>query len=697
MSARADSSAKAEDTSKGHATVSCLEGDLVASAVINSLLKLRPAFWRDPTLRSVAGQVLLASSEQALAEHCGNLRQGAVRIIALSEECYKDPRLDAAVFAYLPPSTPIPLVGRMIENALRDICRDNLHHQSAEQLRIASAEIDELNRIGVALSAEHKIPKLLEMILTRARQMTAADAGSIYFVEAAQDDFWSCSPESHPAVSGSIQELEVERRKPDVISRSALRFMWAQNDSVSAPFEQTMVEISNASIVGHVALTGESVQLDDAYDLPPGLPYTINHDFDAKLGYRTKSILAVPMCNEKGEVVGVLQLINSKCDPGAKLTSLSAVAAQVVPFTLHHRKLLLSLASQAAVAFQNSRLLASIENLFEGFVRASVVAIEQRDPTTCGHSARVARLTLALAEAVNRTTTGPLADIHFTPTHKKELRYAALLHDFGKVGVREDILLKKEKLYPAQLELLRHRFLFAKRTAEAELLRAQLEPLLSQVEQAYDQRAQQADVRFQKYCAELDVLWDYVLQCNVPSATPETVLARLGEAAARTYADLEGIPQPLITEEEIRLLSIPQGSLDPLERAQMEAHVTYTVRFLSQIPWTPEVRGVVRIAGAHHEKLNGSGYPHRLSADDIPVQTRMLTIVDIFDGITASDRPYKKAFSPQEAVGILRSEASAGAIDPNLFELFADLVRQGVHNAESQQPDSVLADTQAVA
>ncbi|HXY06437.1 MAG TPA: HD domain-containing phosphohydrolase [Terriglobales bacterium] len=641
---------------------------------------------------------MLTSSEQALAKNWENLRHGAVRIIALSDVCYKDARLDGAVFAYLPPSTPIPLVGRMIENALRDIRHDNLHHRSAEQLRIASAEIDELNRIGVALSAEHKIPKLLEMILTRARQMTAADAGSIYLVEAPQDDFWSCSPESHPAITASIQELEIDWRKPDVISRPArLRFMWAQNDAVSVPFEQTTVEISNDSIVGHVVLTGESVQLDDAYDLPPGLPYTINRDFDAKLGYRTKSILAVPMCNEKGEVVGVLQLINSKRDPGAKLTSRSAVAAQVVPFTLHHRKLLLSLASQAAVALQNSRLLASIENLFEGFVRASVVAIEERDPTTCGHSARVARLALALAEAVNRTTTGPLAHIHFTPTQKKELCYAALLHDFGKVGVREDVLLKKEKLYPAQLEQLRQRFLFAKRTAEAESLRAKLELLLAQGEHAYNQGAQQADVRFQKYCTELDALWDYVLQCNVPSATPETVRARLAEAAARTYADLDGIPQPLIADEEIRLLSIPQGTLDPLERAQMEAHVTYTVRFLSQIPWTPEVRGVIPIAGAHHEKLNGSGYPHRLSADDIPVQTRMLTIVDIFDGITASDRPYKKAFSPQEALTILRSEVAAGAIDPDLFELFADLVRQGVHKVESQQPASALADKQGAA
>jgi HD-GYP domain-containing protein (c-di-GMP phosphodiesterase class II) len=694
MSARADYSVT--DTHREYTRVSCLEGDLIARAVIDRLLKLRPTLLEDPTHRSIAGQILLASSEQALAESWANLPQGAVRIIALSETCYKDPQLDAAVFAYLPPSTPIPLVARMVENALCDIRRDNLHHQSSEKLKIASAEIDELNRIGVALSAEHKIPKLLEMILTRARQMTAADAGSIYFVEAAQDDFWSCSPGSQPAITGSIQEPG-DWQKPDIASRpAALRFLWAQNDSVSVPFEQTTVEISNASIAGHIALTGESVQLEDAYDAPPGLPYTINHDFDAKLGYRTKSILAVPMCNEKDEVVGVLQLINSKRNPGAKLTSSSAVAAQVVPFTLHHRKLLLSLASQAAVALQNSRLLASIENLFEGFVRASVVAIEQRDPATCGHSARVARLTLALAEAVNRTTTGPLAHIHFTPAQKKELRYAALLHDFGKVGVREDILLKKEKLYPAQLELLRHRFLFAKRSSETELLRAKLELLLTHGEHAYKRAAQQADIRFQKYCAELDALWDCILQCNVPSAPPEDARLRLIEAAARTYPDLDGISRRLITDEETRLLSIPQGSLDPLERAHMEDHVTYTVRFLSQIPWTPEVRGVIAIAGAHHEKLNGSGYPHRLSGENISVQTRMLTIVDVFDVITASDRPYKKAFSPQEALDILRAEVAAGAIDPNLFELFADLVRQGIHKAESQQADSAFAEKQAV-
>jgi len=456
------------------------------------------------------------------------------------------------------------------------------------------------------------------------------------------------------------------------------------------------VEINEASIAGHVALTGECVQLEDAYNPPPGIPYRINRSFDAKLSYRTKSILTVPMRNEKDEVVGVLQLMNSRRDPAAKLSSPSDVAAHVVPFTVHHRELIMSLASQAAVALQNSRLLASIENLFEGFVRASVVAIEQRDPTTCGHSFRVAQLTLALAEAVNRTTSGPLAHIQFTPNQMKELRYAALLHDFGKVGVREDVLLKATKLRPMQLELLRQRFMFAKRTAEVELLRAELQFLLKHGEFAYRRKKQQAETDLHEYWTQLDSLWDSINRANLPTVTPETVCAELLKAAGWSYSDLEGKTQPLLTKEETLLLSIPKGSLDPGERAQMEAHVTYTVHFLRQIPWTEEVCGVVAIAGGHHEKLNGSGYPSQLCAPEIPVQTRMITIVDIFDGLIASDRPYKKAVSPEGALDILRAEVAEGAIDPDLFQLFSDLVHQGVaHTGELQEQSSGPAGTPA--
>jgi response regulator RpfG family c-di-GMP phosphodiesterase len=335
--------------------------------------------------------------------------------------------------------------------------------------------------------------------------------------------------------------------------------------------------------------------------------------------------------------------------------------------------------------------------LFEGFVRASVIAIEERDPTTCGHPFRVAQMALALAAAVNRTTMGPLAQIQFTPKQMKELRYAALLHDFGKVGVREDVLLKATKLYPAQLESLRHRFLFAKRTAEAELLRARLEFLLAHGEVAYRQNEQQTESRLREYWDKLDSLWNSVQQSNLPTVSPESVCTHLAEALSCTYSGLDGAPQPLVTKEEASLLSIPKGSLDPEERAHIEAHVINTVRFLSQIPWTAEVRGVIAIAAGHHEKLNGSGYPYRLTAAEIPVQTRMLTIVDTFDALTASDRPYKKALSPEAALKIIRAEVDAGAIDPDLFELFAGLVHQGAHTGELCDQSSPVADKSAIA
>jgi HD-GYP domain-containing protein (c-di-GMP phosphodiesterase class II) len=702
MSAKADNSGQT-DSPWGFPVVAYFEGDIAVRTALDGSRKFNWVPWGDSALWSTPPQVLLVASEHTLAECWNALPRSGVRIIALSDTCFTNPQLDAAVFAYLPLATSPPLVERMIDNAIRDIHRGDLHHEVTERLRVAYAEIDDLDAIGMALSAEHEIPRLLDMILTKARQITAADAGSIYLVAGAQDTPSSTAKphlvasDSLRGISGVLHGNEIARRGAGATPPLVLRFVWAQNDTVSPPLGEMVVEINEASIAGHVAMTGECVHLDDAYNPPPGLPYRINRSFDAKLGYRTKSILTVPMRNEKDEVVGVLQLMNSRRDPAAKLTSPSDVAAHVVPFTVHHRELIMSLASQAAVALQNSRLLASIENLFEGFVRASVVAIEQRDPTTYGHSFRVAQLTLALAEAVNRTTSGPLAHIQFTPNQMKELRYAALLHDFGKVGVREDVLLKATKLRPLQLESLRQRFLFAKRTAEVELLREQLQFLLNHGEFAYRQKEQQAETGLREYWAQLNSLWDCIQRSNLPTVTPETVCTELAEAAGWTYSDLDGKPQPLVTDEEALLLSIPKGSLDPDERAQMEAHVIYTVHFLRQIPWTEEVRGVIAIAAGHHEKLNGSGYPYQLSAPEISVQTRMITIVDIFDGLTASDRPYKKAASPKVALDILRAEADEGAIDPVLFELFSDLVHQGVaHTGELQEQSSTLADKPAV-
>jgi HD-GYP domain-containing protein (c-di-GMP phosphodiesterase class II) len=676
------------------------EEDDFARAALSGSRKLNRISWHADAVAPTDFLVLITTSEQLLTKYRQELPSDGLRVIALSDNRFSDPELDAAVFGYLPADTPGPLIDRFVENALNDIRAEMLHRELLERVKASADEIDELNRIGIALSAEHEIRQLFEMILTKARQITSADAGSIYLVEGgAVDSTPVLASPSGAAPRATHPGPELVPRDSSVPSQPLrLRFAWMQNETISLRVQEMAMEANHASIAGHVALTGDCVQLDDAYMIPPELPFTIDRSFDAKLGYHTKSILAVPMRNEKDEVVGVLQLMNCKRDFAAKLTSRSAVTAQVLPFTAHHRELILSLASQAGVALQNSRLLTSIEDLFEGFVRASVIAIEERDPTTFGHSFRVAQMVLALATEVNRITTGPLAEVQFTPHQMKELRYAALLHDFGKVGVRENVLLKATKLYPEQLELLRQRLLLAKRTAEAESLREQLDFLLDHGELAYrTYREAEAKARLGEYWAKLDALWNSVQRSNLPTITPQLVCAQLAEAAGLKYEGLDGISRPLLTEEEARLLSIPKGSLDPEERAQMEAHVIYTVRFLSQIPWTTELRGVTAIAAGHHEKLNGSGYPYQLSSSNIPVQTRMITIVDIFDGLTASDRPYKRAVTPEEALEILRSEVDSGAIDPDLFGVFVELVRQRVHKGEGHEQSSVLADHSALA
>jgi HD-GYP domain-containing protein (c-di-GMP phosphodiesterase class II) len=402
------------------------------------------------------------------------------------------------------------------------------------------------------------------------------------------------------------------------------------------------------------------------------VPYSINRRFDRESGYRTMSILAVPMRNQQREVVGVVQLINPKRHVDVALDSTALVQKEVVAFTSRQRELMESLASQAAVAYENSRLYSAIQRLFEGFVRASVTAIETRDPTTSGHSFRVANLTVALAEAVDRAQTGPYSDVRFTREQMREIRYASLLHDFGKVGVREEVLVKAKKLYPLQLELIRQRFDFVKRSMEVESLRAQLKHALDKSRAEYSKHKRKLDATLAKQWKEMDEWFRLILETNEPTVLPEGNFDRLFELSARSFKDLEGDSQPLLTDQEVRLLSIRQGSLDDAERLQIESHVVHTFNFLQQIPWTKEIGSIPDIARGHHEKLNGKGYPYKLTAPEIPVQTRMMTIADIFDALSAGDRPYKKAVSPQRALDILKLSVEDGELDSHLFELFLE-------------------------
>jgi HD-GYP domain-containing protein (c-di-GMP phosphodiesterase class II) len=613
--------------------------------------------------------IFITSFERIVAEQVTMLRAPNVRVIALSDDRYKDPRVDGVVYAYLPLNTPPELVERTINNALDHIHLLATRLEVNERLAGATKEIHELNAIGAALSAEHDTEKLLEMILTKSREITRADAGSLYLVEeqVIESDKANAPVTAEVVIAGARLAVPKDQK-----TKKVLRFKLAQNDSISIPFREVVMDISKKSIAGYVALTAEAVNLEDAYHLRDGVPYQVNRKFDDDSGYRTKSILAVPMRNQKGEVVGVVQLLNAKRDFDAKLTSLEATSAQVIPFPIRLQEMVISLASQAAVALENSRLYQAIQKLFEGFVKASVTAIEARDPTTSGHSFRVANLTVALAEAADRAPDGLYRDVKFTRDQMKEIRYASLLHDFGKVGVREEVLVKAKKLYPLQIDLIFRRFQFAKRTAETEMLRRQLQLLLQKGRDEFESLSPGFEQELAAELARLDEEFKIVADANEPTVLPEGSFERLGEISTRGVRDTDGSELHMLGIDEIRLLSIRKGSLDDSERRQIESHVVHTFNFLNQIPWTTEIRSIPDIARGHHEKLNGLGYPYKLSAAEIPLQTRMMTVSDIFDALAAADRPYKKAVTTDRALQILGFAVKDGELDPNLFQLFVD-------------------------
>jgi HD-GYP domain-containing protein (c-di-GMP phosphodiesterase class II) len=535
--------------------------------------------------------------------------------------------------AVLPLAAPRAMLAHAVAAAFVDL------DAAAERARLEH-DLSELNTIGIRLSAESNPRFLLETILSKAREITNSDAGSLYIVE---------------------ERAEAPH----------LRFALAQNDSVRVPFRTATLPLTDASIVGHVALTGEVISLPDAYAPPADAPFTINRRFDEEAGYRTKSMLVVPMRTPQGQTIGALQLINRKASREARLTGPADVERYVRAYGALDEKLAGSLASQAAVAIYNRRLYLSIRELFEGFVKASVTAIEARDPSTSGHSFRVADLTVALAEAVDRCESGPYRDLKFRDDEVMELRYASLLHDFGKVGVREHVLVKAKKLYPAELDVIRHRIELLKRDLALHTARAKLDRALARTGD-YAETAARLDAELAAALAELDRQLDLVTIANDPTVQVQPFTAELLRLAAQTWQDAEGAPRTVLTPEEARVLAIPRGSLTDDERVAIQAHVVHTFQFLTQIPWTKELRRVPEIARAHHEKLDGSGYPYGARAEQIPVQSRMMAIADIYDALTAGDRPYKKALRAEEALAILDAERRMGALDSALLDVFLD-------------------------
>jgi HD-GYP domain-containing protein (c-di-GMP phosphodiesterase class II) len=421
-----------------------------------------------------------------------------------------------------------------------------------------------------------------------------------------------------------------------------------------------------------VASTGQVLNIDDAYEIPTDREYGFNRNYDLSTGYRSKSMLTVPMQDHKGEILGVIQLINRKRDFSLRLAAPSDAEKHVVPFTKDIEPLVLSLASQAAVSLENNFLYEEIETLFEGFVKASVQAIESRDPTTSGHSNRVAIYTVGLAQAVDRVGIGAYRDVHFTREHLKEIRYASLLHDFGKVGVREHVLVKARKLYPHQLDLVKMRFAYIRKAVMYSVLKERYDSLINAGMDGYLKAKPDFDRREEDYLAEIDRYLKTIVVADEPTVLAEEPSRVLDEIRSKSFLEKGGLELPFLTEDEHIKLKVKKGSLDEQERKEIESHVTHTFLFLRTIPWTKEMRNIPSIAYGHHEKLDGDGYPRKIHADQIPIQTRMMTVSDIYDALTASDRPYKRAVPPQKALDILSAEVDEKKLDADLVRLFIE-------------------------
>ncbi len=493
---------------------------------------------------------------------------------------------------------------------------------SEERQSALEDRLRRLNEIGIALSSvQNDLGSLLERILQEARRFTRAEAGTLYLV------------------------------KDDVLT-----FEIAQNDRLRIALggrrgkvDIPPVPINKESVSGYVATTGEVLNIADVYAESES-HFEGPKSYDRMTGYHTRSLLVVPMRDHENQIIGVLQLLN-------------ALDRQdnAVAFSGQDEALVESMASQAAVAINNVRLIRETEALFEAFVRVMATAIDERSPYTGGHIRRVAELTMVVAQAVNECAEGPLSAVQFSQDEMEELRIAAWMHDIGKITTPEWVVDKPTKLTTIfdRVELLRARFALMVQSVELQVARGQLDG----EEGARCRAAIEDDMAF-------------VERANLPGEFMEDAdLERLGEIAQRTY-EIAGQERPCITEEELVNLRIRKGSLTDGERQKINDHAAMSMKMLRQIPFTRKLQRVPEIAGAHHEKLDGSGYPLGLKADEIDVQSRILALVDIFESLCADDRPYRAQPMPREVVlRILTSMVDDNHIDRDVYELF---LREGL-------------------
>ena len=493
-------------------------------------------------------------------------------------------------------------------------------------------QIKKMSDIGRALSGVHDLNALLEMIVDQARSFTNADAGTLYIVED-------------------------ETLRFQIVQNDSLKICMGGKTGETIPFPP--VELKESNVSAFVALKGKSVNIPDVYDTDL-FDFTGPKKFDQSTGYRSKSMLVVPMKNHDNDVIGVLQLLNAT----------NPVNNEVIAFSQDYENLSESLASQAAVSITNAKLISNMTELFEAFVKVMATAIDEKSPVTGGHIRRVADLTLTMAEVIHNHDEGAFKDRKFSPDQMYELRIAAYMHDIGKVTSPVEIVEKAKKLQTIfdRIHYIRLRMDYIIQKVKLEGQQKKIELLERKADLA---EIKKVELKSEKQIQEMEDIRSFINKCNEPGEFLEDeTLDKLKEISLRTYLDNEGQQQPFITEDELLNLSIRRGSITDAERKKMQDHAAVTLKMLKQIPFTKKLKNIPSFAGAHHEFINGKGYPLGLKGDEIPFEGKLMAVTDIAEALTASDRPYKKAMPLETVYRILRSMAGNGELDNDMVELF---------------------------
>ena len=519
------------------------------------------------------------------------------------------------------------------------------------------SRIEQLNHIGIALSAEQDKTHLLETILSGAQYLTNADAGTLYLLEQ-QKLYFKIINNRSLAIEQSDDGTE-------------------QQTFPAIPLYDETGQPNQKTVAAYAALTGTTINIpdiraNDEFDFSGTLSY------DEQSGYHSQSFLTIPMRDHEDEVIGILQLINPIEQQGNAILAFSDEDQQLVE----------SLASQAAVAITNQRLIAELKNLMEKFIEVIASAIDDKSPYTGYHCRRVPEIAMLLADAINANNQGPLADFKLDDKQRYELKIAALLHDCGKITTPVHVVDKATKLETIfdRIHLIESRFEILRRDIEI----AQLKQQLGNTGSSYDNSALSTQLQ------QHDEEFEFLKHANkgvefMPAATQQ----RVKEIGQRTWQNSRGEIKPLLNTEEIDNLTIAKGTLLDSERQIINHHISMTISMLEALPFPKHLRNVPEIAGNHHERMDGKGYPRGLKRNEMSIQARLMGIADIFEALTASDRPYKSPMRLSQALKILANMAGEGHIDPDLFEIF---VRQKVYlryaekNLGPEQIDEIPTD-----